>query len=120
MASQAIGAVGFLVMLIMMFMGIPIGISMATVGLIGFALITDAMPALRLAGMTVPSTLQEYAFAVIPLFLLMGEFADTSGMMRNAYRAANTWLGNVRGGLAMASILGAAAFSAVSGSSLAC
>jgi tripartite ATP-independent transporter DctM subunit len=50
----------------------------------------------------------------------MGEFADVSGLMRDSYSAANTWLGNLPGGLAMASILGAALFSAVSGSSMAC
>jgi tripartite ATP-independent transporter DctM subunit len=50
----------------------------------------------------------------------MGEFADISGMMRDAYRAANAWLGNFPGGLAMASVFGAGAFSAVSGSSMAC
>ena len=50
----------------------------------------------------------------------MGEFADISGMMRDAYRSANIWLGKLPGGLAMASVLGAAAFSCVSGSSMAC
>ena len=99
MTVQLIGVIGFAIMLFVMFMGIPIGVTMASVGLIGFALITDTLPALRLGGMTVPSALQDYSFAVIPLFLLMGEFADISGMMRNAYKAANTWLGNVRGGL---------------------
>jgi tripartite ATP-independent transporter DctM subunit len=71
-------------------------------------------------GMVPFSTIASYFLSVLPVYLLMGEFADVSGLMRDSYRAANTWLGNLRGGLAMASILGAAFFSTVSGSSMAC
>jgi tripartite ATP-independent transporter DctM subunit len=71
-------------------------------------------------GMVPFSTIANYFLSVLPVYLLMGEFADVSGLMRDSYRAANTWLGSLRGGLAMASILGAAFFSTVSGSSMAC
>lgn len=120
MSSELVGVVGFFFMLLLMFLGMPVAISMIVVGLVGGAILSGIEPTSVMAGVRVASTLRDYTVAVLPVFLLMGEFADISGMMRDAYRWANTWLGNFPGGLAMASVLGAAVFSAVSGSSMAC
>jgi TRAP-type mannitol/chloroaromatic compound transport system permease large subunit len=103
-----------------MFMGMPIAVCMASVGFGGLAVLWGTQKALIMLGMVPYSTIASYFLSVLPVYLLMGEFADVSGLMRDSYRAANTWLGNLRGGLAMASILGAAFFSTVSGSSMAC
>ena len=103
-----------------MFLGVHIAVSLALVGIAGYAIIHGVDKALIMAGMTPFSVISSYTMALFPVYLLMGEFADVSGMMRDSFRAANAWVGNCRGGLAMASIIGAGLFSAVSGSSVAC
>jgi tripartite ATP-independent transporter DctM subunit len=120
MSPEVIGAIGIGVMLVLMFLGINIGVCMALVGIGGFFAISGPHLALSMTGIVPYSNVATYTLSVLPVFLLMGEFADISGLMRDSYRAANTWLGSLPGGLAMASILGAAFFSAVSGSSMAC
>jgi C4-dicarboxylate transporter DctM subunit len=120
MNHEIVGAIGIVVMLLLMFIGIPLGICMALVGIVGFAIVAGMNTALGMVGGTAYFTIATYDFSALPVFMLLGEFADLSGMMRNSYRAANTWLGQLPGGLAMASIVGTALFSAVSGSSLAC
>jgi tripartite ATP-independent transporter DctM subunit len=64
-------------------------------------------------------TVTDYTFGVIPMFLLMGAFVTVSGMSRELFRAANTWLGHLRGGLGFATILACGGFAAISGSSVA-
>lgn len=120
MSNEIIAAIATGVMLLLMMLGVPIAICISSVGLAGFAIIFSIDKALSLSGLMPFSAVASYTLSLLPVFLLMGEFADISGMMRDSYRAANTWLGNFPGGLAMASIFGAAAFSAVSGSSMAC
>jgi len=120
MNPELVGIVGIGIMLLLMFLGIPIAVCMASVGLVGYAVLCGTHKALVMVGMVPYSTVASYVLSVLPVYLLLGEFADVSGLMRDSYRAANTWLGNLPGGLAMASISGAAIFSAVSGSSMAC
>jgi tripartite ATP-independent transporter DctM subunit len=120
MSNEIIAAIASGVMLLLMMLGVPIAICISSVGLAGFAIIFGIDKTLSLAGLMPFSAVASYTLSLLPVFLLMGEFADISGMMRDSYRAANAWLGNLPGGLAMASIFGAAAFSAVSGSSMAC
>jgi C4-dicarboxylate transporter, DctM subunit len=120
MNPELVGCIGIALMLLLMFLGIPIAVCMASVGLAGYAVLCGTNKALLMVGMVPYSTIASYILSVLPVYLLMGEFADISGLMRDSYRAANTWLGNLPGGLAMASIVGAALFSAVSGSSMAC
>jgi tripartite ATP-independent transporter DctM subunit len=103
-----------------MFLDVPVWISMASVGFVGFGIIHGFHNALSLVELLPDATIGDYMISTLVLFLLMGEFADISGLMEDAYRAANIWLGNLPGGLAMASVVGAGAFSAISGSSMAC
>jgi C4-dicarboxylate transporter, DctM subunit len=72
----------------------------------------------RLKGETY-STFSSYSLSIIPLFLLMGQFAGLGGMSQSLFRAANSWLGHRRGGVAMAAIGACAGFGAIAGSSLA-
>ena len=120
MTPELVGAIAIGVLLLLMFLGLPIWISMILVGSVGIAMTAGGDKVLPAIGLLARSTVSDYTFAVMPVFLLMGEFADMSGMMRDAYRSANILLGALRGGLAMASVVGAAAFSLVSGSSMAC
>ena len=88
------------------------------VGTAGIYLIRPqaALPAL---GGEIFSEATDYPLTIIPLFVLMGNLAGISGMSRDLYDAAHSWLGHFRGGLASATIVGCAGFSALSGSSLA-
>ncbi|MFH1031472.1 MAG: TRAP transporter large permease [Chloroflexota bacterium] len=121
MSPEIVGLGTISALLLLLFLNIPVALCLILTGLVGYILINGVSQAsFYMTGLWFASSISDYTIAVLPVFLLMGEFADTSGMMRDAFRATNIWLGNLRGGLAMASILGAAAFSAVSGSSMAC
>src|SRR5690606_23864197 len=65
------------------------------------------------------TTFSSYSLSIIPLFLLMGQFATLGGMSRSLFKAAETWLGHRRGGVAMAAVGACAGFGAICGSSLA-
>ena len=117
--NQIIGAIGSMILLVLIFLGMPVWLCMMLVGAVGYVVI-GGTGVVTTMGLTALGSVENYTFAVMPVFLLMGEFADISGMMKEAYRSANILLGRLRGGLAMASVVGAAAFSLVSGSSIAC
>jgi tripartite ATP-independent transporter DctM subunit len=92
---------------------------MLLVGVGGFAALRGLDPLLaHLKTATFPA-FADYSLSVIPLFLLMGEFATRAGLSRALFRAANVWLGRHRGGMAMAAVGACAGFGAICGSSLA-
>jgi tripartite ATP-independent transporter DctM subunit len=102
-----------------MLLRVPIGMAMGLVGVSGFAYLTSGSAALKIVGHTTMRTVTDFNFAVIPLFLLMGSLATTSGMSRELFRAANAFLGHLRGGLGIATIAACGGFSAICGSSVA-
>jgi len=115
-----IGWIGLVVLFAVMATGIPIGLCMALVGFIGYVLIAG-VPAAIAQIQTVPfSTVASYDMTLLPLFVLMGELAFFSGIIRGAYDTMHKWLGHLPGGLAMATVGGCAAFAAICGSSVAC
>jgi tripartite ATP-independent transporter DctM subunit len=97
----------------------PVGVAMLLVGGIGYAAINGVDPLLNTLKTLTFSKFANYTLTVIPLFLLMGEFATKGGMSAALYRAGRAWFGHWRGGLAVATIGGCAAFGAICGSSLA-
>jgi C4-dicarboxylate transporter DctM subunit len=119
MSPIAVGLVGIIVLIILIFARMHIGISMAFVGFLGFAYIVGLEPALGVLRTVPYSTLSSQNLSVIPLFILMGAFAFTAGISEDLYRAVHKWLGHFRGGLAMATVAACACFAAISGSSLA-
>ena len=119
MSSDAIAILGFVILFVLMLLRVPVGMAMGLVGVSGFAYLTSGGPALKIVGHTTMRTVTDFNFAVVPLFLLMGAFASTSGMSRELFRAANSFLGHLRGGLGMATIAACAAFAAICGSSVA-
>jgi len=119
MSSDAVAVVGFVVLLVLMLLRVPVGMAMGLVGVSGFAYIVGTGPALKNVGHTTMRTVTDYNFAVIPLFLLMGSFASTSGMSRELFRGANAFLGHLRGGLGIATIAACGGFAAICGSSVA-
>src|ERR1044072_1787434 len=119
MSSDAIAILGFVILFVLMLLRVPVGMAMGLVGVSGFAYIVGGAAALKNVGHTTMRTVTDYNFAVIPLFLLMGSFASTSGMSRELFRGANAFLGHLRGGLGIATIAAGGGFAAICGSSVA-
>jgi C4-dicarboxylate transporter, DctM subunit len=118
-STDAVAVIGFLVLFALMLLRVPVGMAMGLVGVTGFGYIVGGAPTLKMIGQTSMRTVTDYTFGVIPMFLLMGAFVTVSGMSRELFRAANTWLGHLRGGLGFATILACGGFAAISGSSVA-
>ena len=119
MDPVTISLVGLAVLFLLMFVGVPIGFGMIMVGFAGYAFLGGFDAAVNMVGMVPYTTVASYLFSVLPLFTLMGDFASSSGLMRDGYRAVHFWIGHLPGGLAIASIGGCASFACVSGSSVA-
>jgi C4-dicarboxylate transporter, DctM subunit len=118
MAPQ-IGLAMFVVMILLMALRVPIAVAMFIPGLVGYWLMSDTITTLNFLKGSAVARLTVYELSVIPLFLLMGQFATQGGLSRDLFKAAAALVGHVRGGLAMASVLSAGAFGAVCGSSVA-
>jgi C4-dicarboxylate transporter, DctM subunit len=119
MSSETIAILGFVVLFALMLLRVPVGMAMGLVGITGFGYLTGYLPALKLVGQTTMRTVTDYAFGVIPMFLLMGAFVSVSGISRELFRAANAFVGHWRGGLGIATIAACGGFAAISGSSVA-
>lgn len=119
MSNDAVAILGFVLLFALMLLRVPIGMAMGLVGVGGFAYLSGGGPALKIVGHTTMRTVTDFNFAVVPLFLLMGSFATTSGMSRELFRAANGFVGHLRGGLGIATIAACGGFAAICGSSVA-
>jgi tripartite ATP-independent transporter DctM subunit len=117
--GDVVGLTGIAVLLLLMALRMPIGIAMLLVGIVGFAILNGPQAALAALGSYPYQYAAVYDFAIIPLFVLMGNLGSVSGMARDLYAAAYSWIGHLRGGLSHATILACAGFAAVSGSSVA-
>ena len=113
------GLLGLGLMFALIALHVPIGIAMGMAGLIGCGLIVGWGPALSLLATEPTSALSSVALGVIPLFLLMGNFAHAGGLSTELYRVAGAFFGHRPGGLAISTVLGCAGFGAVCGSSVA-
>ena len=119
MSTDAVAIIGFLVLFALMLLRVPVGMAMGLVGVTGFGWIVGGAPALKMIGQTSMRTVTDYNFGVIPMFLLMGAFVSNSGMSRELFRAANSFVGHRKGGLGIATIAACGGFAAISGSSVA-
>jgi TRAP-type C4-dicarboxylate transport system permease large subunit len=113
--------VGLLLMMVLAFLRLPIALSMGVVGIVGYAYMRDWnwAVAFATAQTKIYETGRNYALTVVPLFILMGNFVTRAGMSRELFRTAYAFIGHLRGGLAMATIVGCAGFGAICGSSIA-
>ncbi|MCD9147341.1 TRAP transporter large permease [Pseudophaeobacter flagellatus] len=120
MTTLEIGIASFPILMGLIFMRVPIGLSMFLVGLGGLILVTDGTQVAfgRLKSETY-TTFSSYSLTIVPMFLLMGHFATLGGMSSALFKAAEGFLGHKKGGVAMASIGACAGFGAICGSSLA-
>lgn len=119
MSGVEIGGTAFLILFLLLAIRVPIGVAMLGVGLVGYAAIVGWSPALNVLKTIAYERFSSYTFSIVPLFLLMGEFATIGGISQALFKSANTWLGHRKGGIAMAAIGGSAGFGAIAGSSLA-
>lgn len=119
MTGLEIGGVGFATLLLLLAFRIPIGVAMLAVGLVGYTIIAGIDPLLSFLKTEMYYRFNTFELSVIPLFVLMGQFAAKAGLSKALFRAAYVWLGHHRGGIAMAAVGGCAGFGAVAGSSLA-
>src|SRR6201993_2797645 len=119
LSSETVALIGFVCLFALMLLRVPVGMAMGLVGITGFGYLTGFAPALKLVGQTTMRTVTDYSFGVIPMFLLMGAFVSVSGISRELFRAANTFVGHWKGGLGIATIAACGGFAAISGSSVA-
>src|SRR5437868_2692703 len=117
--TDLIALIGFVSLFVLMLLRVPVGMAMGLVGISGYSYLVGAGPALKLVGQTSMRTVTDYTFGVIPMFLLMGAFVSLSGVSRELFRAANAFVGHLRGGLGIATIAACGGFAAISGSSVA-
>lgn len=114
-----VGIIGIVVMLILFLTGLEMAYCMALVGFLGFTFLMSFIPAANLIAKDFMDAFTTYSYTVIPLFILMGEFASNTNIAKRLYAGAHKWIGHVPGGLAMTTVVGATAFKAMCGSSLA-
>ena len=120
MSNLVLGLLGIPAVLLLVFLRVPIGIAMLGVGIFGTWMITGSFnPALAQFKNLTYGTFASYSLSVVPLFLLMGQFATLGGLSAGLFNAAAAWLGHRKGGVAMAALGASAGFGAICGSSLA-
>ncbi len=113
------GLLLFAATLIAVMLRMPVGLSMLFIGGIGYIMLVGWHPLINTLNNSTYSRFASYMLSVVPLFLLMGQFATKAGLNRALFRAASAWFGHMRGGLAIAAVGGCAMFGAICGSSLA-
>jgi tripartite ATP-independent transporter DctM subunit len=113
------GVAGTGLVFLLLFIGMPIAFAMFFVGFVGLTYLTSPGAALPVLARTTYEVSAYYPYTVIPLFIVMGGFAGSSGMTQELYRTFDKWFRRLPGGLSIATIGACAGFSAVSGSSVA-
>ncbi len=120
MSLALIGIIGIVVLLLALFLlGMPVGFAMAIVGFCGFSYVVSFKAGLGMLSTDLWTTFSKYGLTVIPLFIFMGQVAFYSGVNEKLYNAAYKWVGQIRGGIAMATIMACSAFAAICGSNAA-
>lgn len=114
-----IGILGTISLFILLFLGMPIAFALFFIGFCGITLLTSVQAAMPVLASTVYEVSSFYPYIVIPLFIVMGGFAGSSGMTQELYSAFEKWLRKLPGGLGIATIVACGGFAAVSGSSVA-
>jgi len=120
MSLTLIGIAGIIILLAtLFFLGMPVGFAMAVVGFCGFSYVVSWQAGLSMLSMDLWTTFSKYGLTVIPLFIFMGQVAFYSGVNEKLYNAAHKWIGQIRGGIAMATVMACAGFAAICGSNAA-
>jgi len=116
MTLVQLGALGCILMLLLLFGSMPVAFAMGLTGVCGFAVAVSGTAAMSVLTADMFGTFSSYSLTVIPLFVFMGQVAFHAGISGRLFAAANSWLSGLRGGLAMATVGACAAFGAICGS----
>ncbi|MBI5445921.1 MAG: TRAP transporter large permease [Deltaproteobacteria bacterium] len=116
---MAIGVLGLGVLVLLSVCGLELGFAMVATGFLGFAYLRSPEAAFNLMAKEFYDAFASYTFTVLPLFILMGQLAFNSGIADQLYKSARKFLGHIPGGLAIATVVGAALFKAMCGSAIA-
>ncbi len=119
MSDVAVGIYGVIVLLILFLTGLEMAYCMILIGFLGFTFLMSFSAASNLVVKDFFDAFTTYSYSVIPLFIVMGEFASNSNIAKRLYLGAHKWFGHIPGGLAMTTVVGATAFKAMCGSTLA-
>lgn len=119
MSETLVGVLGIVALFFFLFSRMPVGMALLVVGFGGIWVLDGQRTAVATMSSETYSSITSYSLSIIPLFVLMGNMAGAAGYSQRLYEAAHAWVGRLRGGLASSTILGCAAFAAVSGSSVA-
>ncbi len=119
MSDVAVGIYGIIVLLALFLTGLEMAYCMILVGFLGFTFLMTFSAASSLVIKDFFDNFTTYSYTVIPLFIIMGEFASNSNVAKRLYLGAHKWFGHIPGGLAMTTVAGATAFKAMCGSTLA-
>lgn len=118
-SPEVVGFLGIGILVLLIFIGYPIGFSMALTGIVGLLIVTNVKVTLWGIGSVIFHESFHWTFIVLPMYFLLGSFAYHGGLGKDTYETLNKWLGQIRGGLIVATIWACAAMSFASGSSLA-
>jgi tripartite ATP-independent transporter DctM subunit len=118
-ANLLIGLYGLAALVVLIAIRMPIAYAMILVGAVGITILNGPAIVLSQLKRLPYSQFSIYDLSVVPMFVLMGYLASHAGLSRDLFRAANAWIGRMRGGVAMAAIAACAGFGSVCGSSLA-
>lgn len=119
MSVEMVGILGVILMFVLMFLRVPIAISLAVPGIIGTYYLNGWGPLKTILNTIVWDHSASYTLSTIPMFVLMGELLFASGISNELFDFFRKWLGNLRGGLGIVTIGASAVFAAASGSSVA-
>ena len=120
MSLTLVGIIGILILLLVMFfLGMPVGFAMGIVGFCGFWYVVTFKAAVTMVGADIWGTFSKYGLTVVPLFIFLGYIAFNSGIAARLYKTAYKWFGHWRGGLAIATIGADELFAAICGSNTA-
>jgi tripartite ATP-independent transporter DctM subunit len=119
MSPVLVGTVGLVLLLVLLLMRVPVAFVMFAVGFVGIWILNGLQAATGLLSSETFALASNSELIVVPLFILMGNVASATGMSRRLYDAAYATIGQIRGGLASATVIGCGGFAALSGSSVA-
>ena len=119
LSPELAGVISVILLIALLFVGMPIGATMAFLALMGLAYVAGLAPAFNSMGSSPFRTAASYDLSIVPLFVLMGGYCFYSGLSKDLFNTAYRWIGHFPGGLAMATIGACAGFAAVCGSSVA-
>src|SRR5699024_2570887 len=114
MNPETLGIIGIIALVILILLRVQVGIALLLVGFFGYYFLSGPDVALSQLGTSAFGTASKYTLSVMPMFILMGMFLSYSGLATDLFKAVDTWVGHIRGGLGMATVGASAIFAFIS------